>query len=121
MVRSKCKCSKTWQESKTHYHTRKKLRVPQNAFINVHGLCKVPLANKVEVEKQFSVSDSAFYKAESKVSKVTITAITDHVDGKAYHIIIELANGMDLLANSEGLFVLQPHHLFPSRFVVTYS
>ena len=48
------------------------------------GLCEVPLVDEVELEKEFCVGDSLFYKAESKVSPATITAVTDHVDGKAY-------------------------------------
>ena len=70
------------------------------------GLCEVSIVDEVEVEKQFSVGDSVFYKAESKVSPATITAVTDHVDSKAYNI--ELAKGVELVANSEDLFPSTP-------------
>ena len=70
----------------------------------------MPLLDEVEVAEQFCVGGSVVYKAESmaesKVSKATITAITEHIDSKAYHI--ELANGVDLLANSENLFSFNP-------------
>ena len=108
MACSKCKTSKTWEESKTRYHARKKLRlgVSENAFTNVCGLCEESIVDEVEVDKQFSVGDSVFYKAESKVSPATITAVTDHVDRKAYNI--ELSRGMELVANSEDILSFDP-------------
>ena len=88
------------------YHARKKSRLSQNAFANMCGLCEVPLLDEVEVEKAGCVGEPVYYKAESKVSPATITAVTDHIHGKAYHI--ELGNGVELLANSESLFSFNP-------------
>ena len=46
----------------------------------MRGLCEVPLRNEEEVDNEFCVGDSAFYKAESKVPPATVTAVTDHAD-----------------------------------------
>ena len=106
MACSKCKTSKTWEESKGRYHARRKRRLSQNTFTNVCGLCEVSILDEEEVEKQFCVGDSVFYKAESNVSNAIITAATDHVDSKAYNI--ELARGVELVATSESLSSFNP-------------
>ena len=70
------------------------------------GLCEVPLLDEVEVEKQVSVGDSVYHKAESSVSLATIKAITDHVDGKGYHL--ELAKEVEFVATAECLVSFNP-------------